>query len=102
MVDIWMILMMLYPFFTILLLTCRELVKDKKFIGKINRESRDGITASSKDVFIPMMEDNNSYQMKIVSFFLNKGLLAFITAFALIYWISGITNYSKAKHFGYC
>ena len=102
MVDIWMILVILYPFFTILLLTCRELVKNKKFIKKIKRDSKECITASRKDAFIPMTEEDNSYQTNIVSFLLNKGLLACISAFAVIYWISGITNYLTAKHFGFC
>merc|ERR1711915_421986 len=101
MVDIWMILMMLYPFLTVSLLTCKELVQNsQKIAGKPSKTSSAGRVANNPEVFLPISDESRI--LKFICFLLDKGLLIFITIFALIYWTCGLVSNRNGKISGGC
>ena len=77
MVDIWMIMMMLYPFLTVSLFTVKELLKNSK---NVNKNSGSWVEQGDRKV-------------GIVSHLLNIVLPLVMGISILIYWTVGLCNY---------
>ena len=87
MVDIWLLCMMLYPFFLVILLTTIEIFDNKKiaiqsvsgkWTGKVERGTQ------------------------IISYFLKWGLPMLLLIFMLIYWTIGLYNVVAPDVFTIC
>ena len=102
MVDIWMILMMLYPILTVSLLTARELLKNLTSTSVKSHKSSGSSRAANTDVFLSIQNSGDSQYLQIMSFIMNKGLPMFIIGFAIIYWTCGIINVSFSFPKGGC
>ena len=96
MVDIWMILMMLYPILTVSLLTARELLKN------LNSTSGKSHKSSGSSRVLSLQNSGDSQYLQIMSFMMDKGLPMFIIGFAIIYWTCGIINVSFSFPKGGC
>ena len=85
MVDIWMIFMMLYPFFEVCLYTLMEVLK--------NRNSRiEEFKKKSTGDWINRDFKKNLMLTRHVHFALDWGLPTVATIFIMLYWILGILN----------
>ena len=85
MVDIWMIFMMLYPFFEVCLYTLMEVLK--------NRNSRiEEFKKKSTGDWINRDFKKNLMLTRHVHFALDWGLPIVATIFIMLYWVLGILN----------
>ena len=86
MVDIWMIFMMIFPFFVVSLFTIMEVMKHNNEKMKVKKVSKGWID-----------EDVQNYEksMRLVSFLLDCGLVVVMAIFIIIFWAFGLNNYSS-------
>ena len=93
MVDIWMIFMMLYPFFEVCLYTLMESLKIKKNQIQMKKAGGDWI---NKDLQM------NLRMTKTVHFSLDWALPILATLFIIAYWTLGLVNIESTSVESHC
>ena len=88
MIDIWMILMMLYPFFVVTLYTVMEVLRNNKSKIKVKKSSGE---------WIDKEDQTYKWTMRTVSYLLDWGLPVLVTIFIIIYWTMGLVNYASTN-----
>ena len=84
MIDIWMIVMMLYPFLAVTLYTLMEVIKNKKIKDCASKLSEEWVVEDDRNI-------------KILYLLLDWGLPFFMTFFLFLFFTLGVTN-SSAIH----
>ena len=106
MMDIWMILMMLFPFLIVFLLTIRELFKNRNACRRESQvqsiERKDRTVQDTTPVFLPRMVMSNTDAVQRVNFLLNWGLPVIILLFSFSYWLFGMLYIFLGTSVGFC
>ena len=106
MMDIWMILMMLFPFLIIFLLTTRELFKNRNTCRRESHvqsiERKVQTVQDTTPSFLPRMEMSNTDAIHRVNFLLNWGLPVTIFLFSFSYWLFGMLYIFLGTSVGFC
>ena len=80
MVDIWILGMMLYPFFKVVLLTVKEILDKSEEQTKIKPTNSSNWTKDKK------------WSLGVIIFLHDWGLLWLLGIFMIVYWVAGIIN----------
>ena len=88
MIDIWMIFMMMYPFFVVSLYTLIEVLKNKKNKIQVKKAAGEWINKENQC---------NIRMIRMVSWTLVWGLPCLVTTFIIIYWTLGLVNYASTN-----
>ena len=88
MIDIWMIFMMMYPFFVVSLYTVMEVLKNKKNKSQVKQAAGEWINKEDK---------YNTRMIRMVSWTLDWGLPCLVTTFIIIFWTLGLVNYASTN-----
>ena len=88
MIDIWMIFMMLFPFFEVCLYTLTEVLKNRKSQIQMKKATGKWI---DKDIQM------NLRGMSLVYFSLDWGLPLLATIFIVVFWTIGLVSYSSSN-----
>ena len=92
-IDVWMICMILYPFFVVSLYTIKEVLEKNQ--NKTNNKEISGDWIVKKDI-------RKTKTLKTVTFLLDLGLPLLVSLSVTVFWFLGLANYAYSDVVSVC